>query len=568
MEKIQSDVLVIGSGGAGAMAAYECSKYGIKVVVVNKGKLGHSGCTIMAPGGMAGVDRRWSKSGDSIQRHFIDTLQAGSLINNQKLVALMVRRAAKVILDLENMGALWEKDKWGEKYLLRAGGGHSHDRAVYLEDHIGREIIRVLLNELQKKKIHLFEDTIILKIITEENGIRGAIGFDLRNFSFTIFESSTIIIATGGAGQIYSNTDNPIDVTGDGFRLALNAGASLVDMEFVQFYPLGFLYPPSLRGTLAGMPYYSHLLNSNHERFMEKYDQEKMELSTRDKVCQAIFHEVIKGNGTEYGGVFCDMTYLPKGFIAEKIPSFNKLYLSIGINPEKDLLEVAPTAHFFMGGILVNQDWETEVTGLFGAGEVCGGVHGGNRLSQNALTDALVSGKIAGRKAVEVTLRQNKKTVHSSEISEEENKINEIFERKKNMNINPSSIRWELQKLMWENVGIIRTKSKLSQSLKKIRQLKEKLKNAEIKSKIKLYNRELLLALENEALLQTAECTCLTALARTESRGAHFRSDYPTQDNKKWLKNIILKKIKNEIQIDLKDVAFNKYSYKKLKNKN
>jgi len=568
MEKIQSDVLIIGGGGAGVMAAYECSKYEKKVVVVNKGKLGHSGCTIMAPGGMAGVDKSWSKNEDSVQQHFLDILQAGSLINNQKLVALMVKRAARVILEMENLGALWEKDKSGEKYLLRNGGGHSHARSVYLEDHIGREIIRVLLDELQKKKVHLFEDTIILKIITEEDHIKGAIGFDLKNFSFVIFESSTIILATGGAGQIYSNTDNSMDITGDGFRLALNAGVSLVDMEFVQFYPLGFLFPSSLRGALAGMPYYSHLLNANHERFMEKYDQEKMELSTRDKVCQAIFHEVLNGNGTEHGGVFCDMTYLQKGFIAEKIPNFNRLYLSIGINPEKDLLEVAPTAHFFMGGILVNQDWETELPGLFGTGEVCGGVHGGNRLSQNALTDALVSGKIAGRQSVKVALKRNKRTIHLHEISEEENKISKMFERKNNININPFLIRWELQKLMWGNVGIIRTKTNLSQSLKKIRQLKEKSKNTEIKSKIKLYNRELLLALENESLLQTAECICMAALKRTESRGAHYRSDYPFLDDEKWLKNITLKKIKIEIKIDLKDVIFSKCSYKKLKNEN
>jgi len=568
MEKIQSDVLIIGGGGAGFMAAYECSKYGKKVVVVNKGKLGHSGCTIMAPGGMAGVDRRWSKSVDSVEQHFLDTLQAGSLINNQKLVDLIVSRAARVILEMESMGALWEKDKSGEKYLLRNGGGHTHARSVYLEDHIGREIIRVLLDELGKKKVRLLEDIIILKIITEENVVKGAIGFDLRNFIFVIFESSAIILATGGAGQIYSNTDNPMDITGDGFRLAMNAGASLIDMEFVQFYPLGFLFPTSLRGALAGMPYYSHLLNSNYERFMEKYDPEKMELSTRDKVCQAIFHEVIKGNGTEHGGVFCDMTYLQKGFIAEKVPNFYRLYHSIGINPEKDLLEVAPTVHFFMGGILVNEDWETELPGLFGAGEVCGGVHGGNRLSQNALTDILVSGKIAGRKSVEVVLKQNKRTIHPSVISEEGDKINKIFERKKNTNINPSSIRRELQKLMWENVGIIRTKTKLFQSLKKIKQLKEKLKDTEIKSKNKFYNRELLLAMENESLLQTAECISMAALMRTESRGAHYRSDYPIQNDKKWLKNIILKKIKNEIQIASKDVIFSKCSYKELKNKN
>lgn len=566
MKKIQSDVLIIGCGGAGAMAAYECSKYGTKVAVVNKGKVRHSGCTIMAPGGMAAVDQRWSKNGDSVRQHFIDTLQAGSFINNQELVDLIVVEAANIILELEKKGALWEKDKSGERYLLREGGGHSYARAIYIEDHIGREIMRVLIGELQKKEIPIFEDTIILRIITGEDGVKGAIGLNLRDLYFVIFECNAVILATGGAGQLYYNTDNSIDITGDGVRLAINAGASLIDMEFIQFYPLGFLYPPSVRGALASMPYYSHLLNSNYERFMKKYDPQKMELSTRDKVCQAIFYEVMEGRGTEHGGVFCDMTFLPKGFIAKKIPNFHSLYLSIGIDPEKKLLEVAPTAHFLMGGIHVNNNWETEIRGLFGAGEVCGGIHGGNRLSQNALTEALVSGKIAGRKALEVASKREKKRISFNKIFKEENKLDEKFNGKKDRNTNPFAIREELQKLMWKNVGIIRSKNTLLKALENIRQLKERSKEIYIKSKDTFYNKELLLALENEALLETAECICLTALKRTESRGAHYRSDYPLQDDKKWLKNIVLKKVNNEIQVNFKDVIFNKYSYKRLKN--
>jgi succinate dehydrogenase/fumarate reductase flavoprotein subunit len=550
MERINCDVLVIGGGGAGLMAAYEASKGKVKVAVVSKGKVQRSGATIMAPGAIAGVDDRWKDPKDSKETHIADTIMGGSYLNDQDMVRVMAEEAPQLILELERMGAIWQRNEKGDNYLLRIDGGHSYPRCPYLEDRTGREMVRAMVGELRKRDVPFYEEIQITRILKEDNKVIGAVGINITNLEPVIFESKAVILATGGGGEVYANTDNPTDVTGDGYALALDAGVSLKDMEFIQFYPIGLLYPPSLKGMLGGLLYYSKLYNSKGERFMEKYDPQRLELSTRDRVSRAVMQEVMEGRGTPRGGVYCDLTFNEPGFIARMTPALNETYLKIGIDPTKDKFEIAPTCHFFMGGMVVDSNWESSLQGLFGAGEVAGGMHGGNRLSQNALAEILVSGVIAGRNAAKLAAKESKTYINPSETAAEKKKINDILSSKEG--IKPSEYRKRIKNIMWENVGVFRTEESLNRALAEI----ESLQRTKIKliSDDKYYNKEVLETFENESLLITAKCIITAALNRKESRGAHFRSDYPQADNNNWLKNILIKKEQGNVKVSYSDV--------------
>ncbi|MBC7326260.1 MAG: FAD-binding protein, partial [Moorella sp. (in: Bacteria)] len=274
-----------------------------------------------------------------------------------------------LIVELERIGALWQREEDGETYSLRIDGGHSFHRCPFLEDRTGREMLRALHGELQKRNVKVLSDVIVLKLLKSGDTIAGAAGLDLATGEPVLLRAKAVILACGGAGNLYLNTSNPAGVTGDGYALALGAGAAVMDMEFVQFFPLGFLFPRSLRGALAALLYYVHLRNNKGERFMEKYDPERLELSTRDRVARAIYTEIKEGRGGPHGGIFADMTYHEPGFIFKMQPALCETYLKIGINPEKDYLEVAPTCHFFMGGVKVDDNWQSTLPGLFAVGE-------------------------------------------------------------------------------------------------------------------------------------------------------------------------------------------------------
>jgi len=553
---VKSDVLIIGCGAAGAMSAIICKNNRVKTIIVEKGKAFYSGCTVMAPGGMAGVNPAWSIKRDSSKQHFDDTMKAGTYLNNHELVEIFTNEAGIVVEELEKMGAFWEKDSSSQKNQLRTGGGHRYPRSVFLEDHVGAEIMHTLYSQVIKKEIPICENTVILGIISDQNIISGATGLDLITLELIFFDCKAIILATGGAGQLFMQTDNSLGSTGDGVKLALEAGASLIDIEFIQFYPLGFLFPPSLKGKIAGMLYYSQLRNSDHIRFMKNYDPKNMELATRDVICQAIYKEISIGKGTPSGGIYCDMTYHPDGFIAQAIPQFYQTYKSIGIDIRKDFLEVAPTAHFIMGGIQVNSNWETRVQGLLGAGEVCGGIHGSNRLTQNALSETLVSGKISAKRAIEISKMGKRIKINNKMIDEKVVHLVKRYEQGDNK-INQMVIRKEIQQVMWDNLGIIRNREGILKSINKIEAIDYHIKHSKCALKNNIFNRELLLRIENESLVSLAKCICIAALERKESRGSHYRSDYSTRDDKEWFKNIIIDKVGNEIQVKFNKINSN-----------
>ncbi|WP_169717597.1 Fumarate reductase flavoprotein subunit [Sporomusa silvacetica DSM 10669] len=543
MKRINTDVLVVGGGGAGLMAAYEATKYNVRVSIVSKGKIQRSGATIMAPGAISGVDDRWKVAEDSRDIHLTDTLKGGAWINEQDKVKMLVEQSSNLIMELERMGAIFQRNTEGDKPLLRIDGGHSYHRCPYLEDRTGREMVRAMISELRKRDVRLYEEIMIIKVVKEGQAVKGALGFDLNNFEPVIFECKSVILATGGAGMVYANTDNSTDLTGDGYALALDAGVELKDMEFVQFYPIGLLFPPSLKGMLGGLLYYSKLYNCNDERFMEKYDPERLELSTRDRVSRAIMQEVQEGRGTPRGGVYCDLTFNEPSFVAKMTPALNATYLNIGIDPEQDRFEIAPTCHFFMGGIQVDNNWKTWVDGLYGAGEVVGGMHGGNRLSQNALAEILVSGVTAGKSAAAYA--------KNCEIHFIDPKLGDLVNEKLltllsiKSGIRPSEYRAKLRNLMWEHVGVFRSENSLRIALNELEKLEDT--PVQIKNQYNYLNHELLEAVENENLTLTAKCIIKAAMLRTESRGAHFRSDYPQTNNSGWLKNIIITKDRDRL---------------------
>ncbi|MEL7567289.1 MAG: FAD-dependent oxidoreductase [Dehalobacterium sp.] len=557
MHNFETDVLVIGGGAAGAMAAYEASKHGVKVTMVLKGRPQRCGSTIMAPGAIAGVGD-WGKPGDSKEVHFTDTVKGGSYMNEQRLVRILVEESPDCILELEKLGALWQREEDGETYQLRIDGGHSYHRCPFLEDRTGREMSRTLFGELSKRNVRILSNMMITKVLNYDGKAAGAVGIDLETCEPILIRSKATILACGGAGNLYLSTSNPSDLTGDGYALALQAGAALMDMEFVQFFPLGFLYPSSLRGALGALLYYVHLRNSKGERFMDKYDPERMELSTRDRVARAIYTEIKEGRGGPNGGIFADMTYHEKGFIAKMQPALYETYTKIGVDPEKDYLEVAPTCHFFMGGVKVDEYWDSTLPGLYAAGENSVGIHGGNRLSQNALAELLVSGARAGRGAAQFAANNIQIIVDPKEAEALEDIVKPMFER--SSGIRPIHLRNKLRRMMWRKVGVFRTEEDLKNAIKELEMMKQELDNQYLTLKSKYLNQELIQGLENHFMITIAQCIAEAALLRTESRGAHYRDDYADTDNKNWLKHILLtmdedKQLKTDmVPVDLKEI--------------
>ncbi|NLK01025.1 MAG: FAD-binding protein, partial [Clostridia bacterium] len=470
--------------------------------------------------------------------------------NDQELVKILAEKSPELVLELERMGALFQRDETGGKYLLRIDGGHTHPRCPYLEDRTGREMVRAMVSELRKRDVPFYKNIMITELLKDGERISGAAGICLETLEPVLFECKSIILATGGAGMIYENTDNSIDLTGDGYALGLEAGASLRDMEFVQFYPLGFLFPPSLKGMLGGLLYYCRLYNSQGERFMEKYDPERLELSTRDRVSRAIMQEVREGRGGPLGGIFIDLTFQEPGFVKKMTPGLYETYVNFGFDPEKEQIEMAPTVHFFMGGLAINKDWQTQVPGLFGAGEAAGGMHGGNRLSQNALAEIIVSGAVSGENAAKYSLGLRNEEVHlDPKIAEAQvDMVEEMMNRDEG--VSPVEVRKKLREIMTAHVGVFRTEESLKKALKEIEELEKT--EVRISSKSKYMNKELIEAIENRNMFTTAKTVVLSAIHRKESRGAHYRSDYPETDNSNYLLNIFLRKDGDGLTVDKK----------------
>lgn len=545
--RVETDVLVIGGGGAGCRAALSAIDAGCDVVMAIKGGLGRCGSTIMAPGAISSVGP-WHHPGDSPDLHFADTVRGGSYMNDQKLVRRLVEDSPKRVLELEDYGAIWERSADGQGYLLRIDGGHSFPRSVYLEGRPGHEMVKAMKWELIKRGANILENTMVTRLMACDGSVCGAFGMDIFTGDYIAINARAVIIAAGGSSQIYPLCTQDTRNTGDGYALALEAGAELIDMEFLQFYPLGTVHPEALKGTILAFPYYSRLYNANDERLMERYDPKRLELSTRDIISRAIYTEIMEGRGTDRGGVFCDLTYHPPGFMKKQVPSIYNLCLKIGIDLERHRIQVSPTLHFFMGGLRVNDRWEATLPGLFAAGEAAGGVHGANRLSQNSLSDILVSGAIAGESAAAWAKKAARPTLDDEQVKTEIGRVEAILARKSPDGVTSHALRKKIRELMWGKAGIVRNRPKLEEGLREIRMLRnEVVPNVSPKIKSKRYNHELANILEDENLLRLCEVSLTAALERKETRGAHQREDFPGIDNANWLKHICLREVNGSI---------------------
>ena len=543
MNEIKTDVLIIGAGGAGLRAAIEAHDAGAEVLVLSKSILGKAH-TVMAEGGIAVALA--NNSQDSWEAHFKDTMIEGQLINNWKMVKLLAQEVPERIKELEEWGAIFDRDENG-KIAQRAFGAHTYKRVSYVGDRTGLEIIRTLQDQVIARNINVIDETFVTKIIST-NKACGAIAVDLKEGVPFIIYAKAIIIATGGVGRVYKTTSNSWETCGDGVALAFDIGAELQDMEMIQFHPTGMVYPKSAAGLLVTEAVRGEggiLLNAKGERFMTKYDAKRMELSARDVVARAIYNEIKNGNATEHGAVWLDITHKGSDYIMEKLPSMYQQYKDFAnVNITKEKMEVAPTAHYTMGGIRTNENCETSVAGLFVTGEAAAGVHGANRLGGNSLADILVFGKHAGASAAAYAKKQSHQKINEKEI---ENEIKRIENPLKENGENTAKVEERIQEIMWKNVGIARNKKDLQNALDEISKIK-KIKLA-VKGSL-TYNQGWLEAMCIPAMITICEAIIKSALAREESRGAHFRDDFPKQDDKNWLKNIICKNMKGEIKIE------------------
>ncbi len=543
IKTISTDVLIIGSGGAGSRAAIEVDDAGLKALIVSKGLSFRSGCTGMAEGGYNAVFKTVDKD-DSIEAHIKDTLKGGSYLNDEKLVNILVNESPKRLIDLENYGALFDRQESGQ-IDQRPFGGQTYRRTCYQGDRTGAELLNALKEEIIKRDIECIEEVMITSLVTDGNQVIGATGLDLKDSSLIYFKAKSVILASGGAGQLYPVTSNTFQKNGDGFAIAYRAGASLVDMEQVQFHPTGMVAPESKKGVLVTEAVRAEggkLINSEGERFMSKYAPEKMELATRDVVARSIYQEIIEGRGTEKGGVYLDISHLDDDYIDEKLETMVLQFENVGVDIKHEPIEVAPTAHHFMGGLKINTDASTSLNNLFGAGEVCGGVHGANRLGGNALADTQVFGKIAGESASKAAKSTELKT-NEEQVNGEASRIEGLI---KKGSIKPQEFKNKIKNLMWEKVAIVRDEKTLNEALNELQEMQKELENLDVSDK-KQYNNDLMTALEVINMVEICILTVKSAILRRESRGAHFRSDFP-ETKEEWKKSIIFNKNKIEFE--------------------
>lgn len=553
-----TDVLVIGGGAAAARAAIEADRKGAEVLVVDKGLIGKSGSTSICIGGL-NAPLGHVEEEDNPDELFEDTVRGGEYLNNQKLVRILVSEAVDGVIELETFGMMFSRQEDGRKLKLGQSGGHRFHRVVYefYPDKIGKAIMRALKSEMLRRNIPVAEEVLVTNLVVNKGRVVGATGLDIKTGNFLVFRAKSTILATGGLGQLYgwgtvsAITTNPIHNTGDGFSIAYRIGAELMDMEMVQFLPIGFVYPKILRGVGIGEPGFDRakLFNVKGERFMKYYEPEKLESTTRDKVTRAVLTEIQKGRGTEHEGVYYDYTENPE--YPRENPYRYRLFMDYcKVDPTEQWVEGSPTVHYFMGGIKINEKCETNIAGLYAAGEVTGGIHGANRLGGNSLTDTVVFGARAGLFAAAHALESDLPEIDINQVETERKRVFGLLKREPQDGIRFYTIRRRIQNLMWNNVGVFRDKEGLATAISEFKRMRrEDLPRMYMASKTNRYNHELIEALETENMLDVAEIIARAAILRDESRGAHSRTDCPHKNNERWLKNIVIRQVGDKMSL-------------------
>ncbi len=542
-ERREHDVLIIGAGGAGLRAAVAATERGLSVGIVSKSLLGKAH-TVMAEGGIAASVGNVDPE-DSWRQHFMDTLKSGKFLNNWQMAEIFAKEAPDRVYELEQWGALFNRTPEG-KISQRPFGGHTYRRLCHVGDRTGLELIRTMQEKVLATEADMYMETTVTKLLKKGDRVVGAVGYTRESGKFIHFKAKAVIMATGGWGRIFKVTSNSWEGTGDGVVLGYDAGAEIVDMEMMQFHPTGMVWPPGVRGLLVteGVRGEGGLLrNSEGARYMENYDKEKMELSTRDVVARANYTEVQEGRGSEHGGVYLDITHLGYEGIMKKLPTMYEQFKNLAdIDISREPMEVFPTVHYTMGGIKVDPETcATNVPGLYAAGEVAGGLHGANRLGGNSLSDLLVFGRRAGEGAAAFV----GESVHSADIEGDavRTEIGRVLEplEKGGEGESPYLMQQELQVAMMEHANLMRDGDSLKEGLGKILALKDRLPNVRVGGS-RLFNPGWHTAQDIRYLIQISEIILRTALERKERRGAQWRLDYDGPDEELGRINFIVTK--------------------------
>ncbi len=575
-ERHSYDVVVVGAGGAGLRAAIAAHDAGARTAIVCKSLLGKAH-TVMAEGGIAAaMGNAWPE--DNWKVHFRDTMRGGKMLNNWRMAQLHAQEAPDRVLELEEWGALFDRTNDG-LISQRDFGGHRYARLAHVGDRTGLEMIRTLQQRAVALGIDVFMECTITEILKDGDRVAGAFGYWRESGRLITFEAPSVVLATGGIGKSFKVTSNSWEYTGDGHALAVRAGASLLNMEFVQFHPTGMVWPPSVRGILVTESVRGDggvLKNSEGRRFMfdyipdffkaetadsieeadrwytdKKNNRRPPELLPRDEVARAINSEVKAGRGTPHGGIYLDIaSRRDPEYIMRRLPSMYHQFKELAdVDITKEPMEIGPTCHYVMGGVEVDPDTAASIVpGLYAAGEVAGGMHGSNRLGGNSLSDLLVFGRRAGLNAAYYAARTQDAPVTVDEDAVVAAADAALAPFAEEGGENPYTVQKDLQEVMHNLVGIIRTSDELERALGEIEKLAERSRHLTVEGN-RQYNPGWHLAIDLQNMLWVSECIAKAALTRTESRGGHTRDDYPMTDQDWGTKNIVLRRHDDSVEL-------------------
>lgn len=545
MEVIKGDILILGSGGAGLFAALHAYDHNprLKIIMATKGLIGKGGCSRMVQGGLNVV----LNEEDSLEKHFKDTLKGGGFINNQDQAWTLVSEAPKAVHELEvKVGCFFDRAEDGRIH-QKPFAGQSFDRTVHVADLTGIQIVSRMTDQIFARKITVLEETRGLDLLhsKDENRVVGALLSNIRTGDIFAVNAKVTIVATGGSASMYKISAPSFDKTGDGMAMCFRAGAEFVDMEMVQFHPTGLvagksrlngsLLEEGLRGSGA------RLYNGLGERFMERYDRERLERSTRDRVARSSFMEIMAGRGTANHAVYLDASHLGAEFVEKKFPGMVERVKDIGKDLARERVEVTPTAHYQMGGVRINTRCQCNLKGLLVCGEDSGGTHGANRLGGNGICESTVYGRIAGDAAAEMAMEEDRCPHDENEA--ERLRIRWLTPFLEGSGENVYEIRDEIETLMWEKAGLVRTGDQLMEAADRLGALMERVDRARVTDRyVSRYNMEWNNIVDVTNLITVCRMVVNSAHHREESRGAHYREDFPETDNENWLINIYQRK--------------------------
>jgi succinate dehydrogenase flavoprotein subunit len=553
---ITHDIIIIGGGLAGMRAALEASKEVDTAVISKQHPLrSHSGA---AQGGIAAVLDGWAeKIGDSLESHIYDTVKGSDYLGDQDAIEILCREAPGDIRSMDRMGAIFSRTEEG-MIAQRDFGGHSYARTCYAADKTGHILLQTMYEQMMKNRVKVYSEWHVVSLIVHDNICRGVVAYDMAGGRLQVIRARAVLLATGGYGRAFSITSNAHANTGDGLALAYRAGVPLQDMEFVQFHPTG-LYKHGILITEGSRGEGGYLVNRNGERFMERYAPSKMELASRDVISRAIQTEIDEGRGID-GYIHLDLRHLGAELIMERLAQIHDIALSFAnVDCVHEPIPIQPTAHYSMGGIPTDINGRVlGVSGLFAAGEcACVSVHGANRLGGNSLLETIVFGRRAGISAVRYVKKAAIWGVSSRTLDSIEHEFYELAEMDGSERV--ADIKNDLQTVMTVKCGIFRDNRKLAEALKETRRLRERFNNIGISDRGMIFNTEMMEALELRNLLDFSEVIAASALAREESRGAHYRTDHPERDDVGWLKHTLAYRSETGPLLEYKPVTITSY---------